>query len=59
VDVSNNMPQSHDIPHHTNPVSCVECGGENVKKYRVLGQDVTDDGTQCDVLWVHWLKDYT
>lgn len=34
------------------PVSCVECGRENVKKCKVLGQDVTADGTECDVLWV-------
>jgi len=33
-------------------VSCVECGRENVKKCKVLGQDVTADGTECDVLWV-------
>ena len=59
MDVANSMPHSPAIPHRTVPVSCVECGRENVKKCRVLGQDVTDDGTQCDVLWMHWLKDYT
>jgi len=54
VDVVNSMPHSPAFPHHAVPVSCVECGGENVKICRVLGQDVTGDGTQYDVVWVQW-----
>jgi len=52
VDVANSMTHSPAIAHPTVPVSRVECGRENVKKCKVLGQDVTADGTQCDVLWV-------